>query len=151
MNVNRRNFIKFGLIGIGSLLIPTTSLAAPEPIQIPESYKLSSFDRINVSRIITYIRDNVTEILKYYDYELNDKITRDAICEHVYTFMASIENRRGIEDFEVICDEQNNPPKVVDSNQLILNIVFRMKKNSEKIYLRFEKSCFGDSFKEYAI
>ena len=69
----------------------------------------SAFDRINVRRLFLVIEEAIAEAAKTQLFELNDEFTRQSFKDVVDPYLSSVQSRRGILDFLVVCDGTNNP------------------------------------------
>lgn len=87
--------------------------------------KPSAFDRINVRRLFLILEKSISRSAKYNLFELNDSITRMQFVASVEPFLRDVQGRRGIEKFKVICDETNNTPQVVSTNEFRATILIR--------------------------
>jgi len=95
----------------------------------------SAMDRINVARLIAYMRYMLDRITRPFLFEQNDAQTRQAVVNVVEKFLAEIVQKRGIQDFVVICDSSNNTPARIDRNELWCDVVFAPTKVAEFIYV----------------
>lgn len=95
----------------------------------------SALDRINVARLVIYIRNALTQIAKPYIFEPNDKSTRDQIKLQVESLMIELIGQRGIGDFLVVCDETNNTSSTIDRNELHVDVAIEPIKAVEFIYI----------------
>jgi hypothetical protein len=95
----------------------------------------SALDRINVARLIAFIRGRLQEIGKTYLFEPNDQITRNEITNSVTSLMIDLVNKRGIYDYLVVCDLSNNTPARIDANELWIDIAIEPVKAVEFIYI----------------
>ena len=95
----------------------------------------SSLDRINVARLIVYIRERLQQIVKPFLFEPNDKITRDEAKQVVESLMNDLVAKRGLYDYLVICDEYNNTPDRLDRNELYIDVAIEPMKAVEFIYI----------------
>ena len=95
----------------------------------------SALDRINVSRLIAFLRGRLEEIGKLYLFEPNDDITRAEITNTVNSLMIDLVAKRGIYDYLVVCDLSNNTPARIDRNELWLDIAIEPVKAVEFIYI----------------
>jgi hypothetical protein len=100
------------------------------------TYSLTSaLDRINVARLIAFIRARLDSIGKQFLFEPNDQITRDEIKNSINSLMIDLVNKRGIYDFLVVCDFTNNTPARIDANELWVDIAIEPVKAVEFIYI----------------
>jgi hypothetical protein len=95
----------------------------------------SALDRINVARLVAFIRGRLTEIAKNFLFEPNDQITRNEIKNSVDSLMIDLVNKRGIYDYLVVCDLTNNTPTRIDANELYVDIAIEPVKAVEFIYI----------------
>lgn len=87
--------------------------------------KPSAFDRINVRRLFLLLEKSISRSAKYQLFEQNDAITRQQFIASVEPFLRDIQGRRGIDAFRLICDETNNTPQVVATNEFRGTILIR--------------------------
>ena len=95
----------------------------------------SALDRINVARLVCYIRARLETIGKQYLFEPNDAITRNQISNSITSLLIDIVAKRGIYDYLVVCDTTNNTPTTIDQNQLWVDIAIEPVKAVEFIYI----------------
>jgi membrane-associated protease RseP (regulator of RpoE activity) len=95
----------------------------------------SALDRINVARLIVYLRSQLTKLARPYLFEPNDKQTRDEIKGAVESLLIELVGLRALYDFAVVCDESNNTPARIDRNELWLDIAIEPTKAVEFIYI----------------
>jgi len=95
----------------------------------------SALDRINVARLVIYLRSQLDRLAKPYIFEPNDKITRDEIKQQVEALLLELVGQRALYDFLVVCDESNNTPNRIDRNELYVDIAIEPVKAVEFIYI----------------
>jgi len=95
----------------------------------------TALDRINVARLVAFIRGRLTEIGNTYLFEPNDQITRNEITNTITSLMIDLVNKRGIYDYLVVCDLSNNSPATIDANELYVDIAIEPVKAVEFIYI----------------
>jgi hypothetical protein len=95
----------------------------------------SALDRINVARLIAFIRGRLETIGKTFVFEPNDQLTRDEIKQSIEGLMNDLVAKRGIYDYLVVCDESNNTPARIDRNELYVDIAIEPVKAVEFIYI----------------
>jgi len=95
----------------------------------------SSLDRINVARLIAYVRSRLNEITKNFVFEPNDRSTRNEVSNAITGLMQDLVAKRGVFDFLVVCDESNNTPARIDRNELYVDIAIEPVKAVEFIYI----------------
>jgi phage tail sheath protein FI len=96
---------------------------------------LSALDRINVARLVAFIRSRLEVIAKQFLFEPNDQITRNEITNSITSLMIDLVAKRGIFDYLVVCDLTNNTPARIDRNELYVDIAIEPVKAVEFIYI----------------
>ena len=104
----------------------------------------SSLDRINVSRLVAFLRGRLEEIGKLYLFEPNDEITRSEITNTINSLMIDLIAKRGIYDYLVVCDLSNNTPARIDRNELWVDIAIEPVKAVEFIYIPLRLKNTGE-------
>jgi len=104
----------------------------------------SSLDRINVARLVIYLRSQLNQLAKPYIFEPNDKITRDEIKQAAESLLLELVGQRALYDFLVVCDESNNTPSRIDRNELYLDIAIEPVKAVEFIYIPLRLKNTGE-------
>lgn len=95
----------------------------------------SALDRTNVSRLVAYIRRQLTIAGRPFVFEPNDAITRAGIAGVVQSLMIDLVAKRGIYDYLVVCDESNNTPERIDRSELWVDVAIEPVKAAEFIYI----------------
>jgi hypothetical protein len=95
----------------------------------------SALDRINVARLVAFVRGRLEVIAKQYLFEPNDQITRNEITNAITSLMIDLVAKRGIYDYLVVCDLTNNTPARIDRNELYVDIAIEPVKAVEFIYI----------------
>lgn len=95
----------------------------------------SALDRINVARLVVYLRRQFTQLAKPYIFEPNDKITRDEIKGAAESLLLELVGQRALYDYIVVCDTSNNTPARIDRNELYLDVAIEPVKAVEFIYI----------------
>lgn len=95
----------------------------------------SSLDRINVARLVVYLRRQFTQLAKPYVFEPNDTITRNEIKQAAESLLLELVGQRAIYDYLVVCDTTNNTPARIDRSELYLDVAIEPVKAAEFIYI----------------
>ena len=95
----------------------------------------SALDRINVTRLIAYIRRQLRKNTLSFVFQPNDQLTRDNLKAVVDGFLSDIVVKRGLYDFATISDETNNTPDRIDRNELYIDVALKPVKAAEFIYI----------------
>lgn len=104
----------------------------------------SALDRINVARLVVYLRRQIDILAKPYVFEPNDKITRDEIKGSIESLLLELVGQRALYDYIVVCDESNNTPSRIDKNELYVDIAVEPVKAVEFIYLPLRLKNTGE-------
>ena len=104
----------------------------------------SSLDRVNVARLIVYLRGQLDKLAKPYVFEPNDQITRDEIKAATESLLLELVGQRAIYDYLVVCDESNNTPSRIDRNELYLDVAIEPVKAVEFIYVPLRLKNTGE-------
>ena len=110
--------------------------------------KPSAFDRINVRRLFIVLEKAISRAAKYSLFEFNDSFTRAQFKNLVVPYLRSVQGRRGITDFLVVCDDTNNTPQIIDSNQFVGDIYIKPARSINFIQLNFIAVRTGVAFEE---
>jgi len=95
----------------------------------------SALDRVNVARLVAYLRDRFDELGRPFLFEINDEQTRARAKIAFERFLADILSRRGLTDFAVVCDTSNNTPARIDRNEFYVDVAIEPSKAAEFIYI----------------
>ena len=104
----------------------------------------SALDRVNVARLVCYLRGQFSKLAKPYIFEPNDKITRDEIKNQADSMLLELVSQRALYDYLVVCDESNNTPSRIDRNELYLDVAIEPVKAIEFIYIPLRLKNTGE-------
>jgi phage tail sheath protein FI len=108
----------------------------------------SAFDRINVRRLFIVLEKAIAMASRSTLFEFNDAFTRAQFKNMIEPYLRDVQGRRGIYDFRVVCDDTNNTPQVIDSNQFVGDIYIKPARSINYIQLNFVAVGTGVSFNE---
>tara|TARA_R110000824_G_scaffold351071_1_gene538027 strand:+ start:68153 stop:70423 length:2271 start_codon:yes stop_codon:yes gene_type:complete len=91
----------------------------------------TALDRVNVRRLMLYVKAVIKASTQRFIFEPNDKITQERITALLVPLFGDIQSRRGITEFKVICDETVNTPVRVDRNELWCKVLIKPTKAAE--------------------
>jgi len=95
----------------------------------------TALNRVNVARLVNYIRRQLSTLSKPFLFEPNDTQTRNEIKRVIEGLMQELVAQRGLYDYVVVCDTSNNTPTRIDQNQLWVDIAIEPVKAVEFIYI----------------
>ncbi|SMO59381.1 hypothetical protein SAMN06269117_11314 [Balnearium lithotrophicum] len=111
--------------------------------------KPSALDRVNVRRLLLYIRKVIATSTKYLVFEPNDPFTWRQWKGLVDPFLEDIKRRRGIYAFQTICDETTNTPERIDKYLMYGKALIKPTKAAEIVVSEFGILRTGAEFNEY--
>ena len=103
----------------------------------------SALDRVNVARLVVYLRRQLDIITRPFIFEPNDKITRSEVKGVIDRLMNDLVTRRALYDYLVVCDDSNNTPTRIDRNELWIDIAIEPVKAVEFIYIPIRLKATG--------
>lgn len=106
----------------------------------------SALDRVNVRMLLIYIKKNLTQLLRNFIFEPNDRILWRQVAATVEPFLADIQARRGLQGFRVVIDETNNTPERIDRNELWVSVFLKPTRTVEFVVLNLVVLRTGASF-----
>jgi phage tail sheath protein FI len=143
LTVNDRNLLYQGKVnpiatfpGVGTVIYGQKTL----------QQKPSALDRVNVRRLLIALKDYIGQIGETIVFEPNTQVTRNKFLNQVNPYLESVQQRQGLYAFQVVMDETNNTPDVVDRNQLVGTIYLQPTKTAEFIQLDFNILPTGTTF-----
>ena len=95
----------------------------------------SALDRVNVRRLLGRIKRYVYFASLQFLYEPHTVAIREKYVKTITPFFQDLVNRGGLYDFKIICDSSNNPPEVIDRNELRVKIGIKPVKTIEFIII----------------
>ena len=112
--------------------------------QYTRARNASALDRINVARLVIYLRRQFSLLAKPYVFEPNDKITRDELKGAAESLLLELVGQRALYDYIVVCDTSNNTPARIDRNELYLDVAIEPVKAVEFIYIPLRLKNTGE-------
>jgi hypothetical protein len=106
----------------------------------------SALDRVNVRRLLIELKNYISQVADTFVFEQNNAITRNNFLSIVNPYLSTVQQQQGLTAFKVVMDETNNPPSVVDQNQLIGQIYLQPTRTVEFIILDFNILPTGATF-----
>jgi hypothetical protein len=106
----------------------------------------SALDRINVRRLMIFLKKEVSRISTRVLFDQNLKVTWDRFKGEVEPFLSSVKSRFGLADYKVILDETTTTPDLVDRNIMYAKIYLKPARAIEFIALDFIITRSGASF-----
>lgn len=108
----------------------------------------SAFDRINVRRLFLTLEKETQALLKYFVFEQNSFATRNRLKGALIPLFDQAKLNDGLYDYQLVCDERNNTPDVIDNNELRISIYIKPVRTAEYILADFVATRTGIDFSE---
>ncbi len=106
----------------------------------------SALDRINVRRLMIFVKKQVSRIAANLLFEQNVDATWDRFKSQVDPFLSNIKTSFGLTDFKVVLDESTTTPELVDRNIMYAKIFLKPARAIEYIAIDFNITNTGASF-----
>lgn len=103
----------------------------------------SALDRINVVRLIMYLRRSLRKGLVPFVFEVNDEVTRGNVKAAADGILNDIMIKRGLYDYAAYSDIGNNTPERIDRNELYLSCAIQPRRSAEFIYVDIRVTATG--------
>lgn len=106
----------------------------------------SALDRINVRRLVIYLKKQISIISSQVLFEQNVQSTWNRFKSLVEPFLANVKVQFGITDYRLILDESTTTPDLIDQNILYAKIMVKPARAIEFIAIDFVIASSGASF-----
>jgi hypothetical protein len=106
----------------------------------------SALDRVNVRRLMIELKSYIRQIADTIVFEQNTISTRNSFIARVNPYLEAIQQKQGLYAYQVVMDDSNNGPAVIDRNQLIGQIYIQPTRTAEFISLDFILQPTGAEF-----
>ena len=106
----------------------------------------SALDRINVRRLMIYIKKEVSRIAATILFDQNNSVTWARFTGEVNPFLSDIQARYGLSDYKVVLDETTTTADEIDNNIMYAQIYLKPQRAIEYIALDFIIASTGASF-----
>ena len=110
--------------------------------------KNSAFSRINVRRLFLRLERLTYKGARYFLYQKNNAYQRRAFIDAITPIYEQYLAAGDMYSYKIICDESNNPPILIDNNELHMAIMIQPVRTIEYILLNFVAMKTGGSFSE---
>ncbi len=108
----------------------------------------SALDRINVRRLMIFLKKEVSRIAARLLFSPNVEVTWNTFLGQVNPLMASVKTRFGLDDYKVILDKTTTTPDLIDQNIMYAKIFLKPTKAIEFIAIDFVITNSGASFQD---
>lgn len=119
--------------------------------QVTLQSKQSALSWVNVRRMVNTIKVGVKNYLLYSLHEPNDDFLRRMIVQSLTSYLQYWKDARGLRDFQVICDDTNNPDAKYNLGILTVTVILTPVIAVHEIGVDIVITKAGVSFKEINI
>tara|TARA_R110000823_G_C15760531_1_gene482903 strand:- start:198 stop:758 length:561 start_codon:yes stop_codon:yes gene_type:complete len=106
----------------------------------------SALDRINVRRLVIYLKKQISILSTQVLFEQNVQATWNRFKSLIEPFLANVKVQFGITDYKLILDESTTTPDLIDQNILYAKIMVKPARAIEYIAIDFVIASTGASF-----
>ena len=108
----------------------------------------SALDRINVRRLMIYLKREISFIASRLLFDPNRDVTWDRFLGDTRPLLESVQARYGIEDFKLILDNTTTTPDLVDRNIIYAKLLVKPTRAVEYFAIDFVVTSSGASFED---
>jgi len=108
----------------------------------------SALDRINVRRLMIFVKKEISRIASRLLFDQNVQSTWNRFRGQVEPFLDSVKARLGLTDFRVILDDTTTTPDLIDRNIMYAKIFLKPARAIEFIAIDFVITNTGASFED---
>jgi phage tail sheath protein FI len=123
--------------------------------QKTETTTPSALDRVNVRRLLIILEKAMAISLRSFVFEPNDENTRFRVTAMLDSYLTTLSGSGAFETtttdtkgYQVVCDETNNTPDVIDRNELHVDVFVKPVRTAEFIQLQVIVTTTGANFSE---
>lgn len=108
----------------------------------------TALNRVNVRRLMNYLKRIIVAACRYLTFEPNDSVTWNSFEMRVKPILRSIQNNRGIYEYRIIKGESIVTDTDIDNYRMPCMIMIRPTKAAEEIPIYFVITSTGADFNE---
>ena len=108
----------------------------------------SALDRINVRRLLIYVKSGISQIASRILFEQNIQDTWNRFIGQAEPFLADVKSRFGLVDYKFLLDQTTTTPDLIDQNTLYAKVYLKPARAIEFIALDFIITNTGASFED---
>ena len=108
----------------------------------------SALDRINVRRLMIFVKKRISQMASTILFDPNVKTTWARFTSRVDPFLADVKTNFGLSDYKVVLDETTTTPDLVDRNILYAKIFLKPTRSIEYIAIDFNITRTGAAFND---
>lgn len=104
--------------------------------QTAKQTPVSALSKVHIRELVIYLQDEIEDMLRGYQWELNTASLRATIKTKADTILTTVQNNGGLYSFVSICDETNNTADVIDNEMVILDVSIEPARAAGKMVQR---------------
>jgi len=108
----------------------------------------SALDRINVRRLVIYLKKQISVLSTQVLFDQNVQSTWNRFKSLIEPFLANVKVQYGITDYKLILDESTTTPDLIDQNIMYAKIMIKPARAIEYIAIDFVIASSGASFED---
>jgi phage tail sheath protein FI len=108
----------------------------------------SALDRINVRRLVIYLKKQISVLSTQVLFDQNVQSTWNRFKSLIEPFLANVKVQYGITDYKLILDESTTTPDLIDQNIMYAKIMIKPARAIEYIAIDFVIASTGASFED---
>lgn len=108
----------------------------------------TALNRVNVRRLLNYLKRVITAACNYLTFEPNDRVTWNSFEMKILPVLKNIQNKRGIYEYRVVKGETIVTNEDIDNYRMPCMVMIRPTKAAEEIPIYFVITSTGADFNE---
>jgi hypothetical protein len=106
----------------------------------------SALDRVNVRRMMLYVKKGISNISSTLLFDSNTRTTWNRFLAQAEPFLRDVQAQLGLTDYKIVLDETTTTPDLVDRNVMYAKIFLKPARSIEFIAIDFIITRTGASF-----
>jgi hypothetical protein len=137
------------LLALIQLFLSLVKALSSSVIRLHKDLLLHSIVSMSVASSLL-LKELLVNAAKTQLFEQNDESQRNLFINIVEPYLRDVQGRRGVTDFLVKCDDDNNPAEAVDRGEFYAEIYVKPTRTINYITLSFVATRTGVAFEEVA-
>ena len=108
----------------------------------------SALDRINVRRLLIFIKKGISNIAASVLFEPNVRATWERFIGQANPFLSDVQARFGLDEFKLVLDETTTTPDLIDQNVMYAKVYLKPTRAIEFVAVDFILTNTGASFED---
>lgn len=108
-------------MGVNAIIYVPRSGTYINSNQTAKQVPISGLSKIHIRELVIYLQDEIENLLRSYQWELNTQTLRDVIKAKADAICETIKNNGGVYAYLNTCDDTNNTAEIIDNEMIILD------------------------------